>query len=123
MLIKSIYIRDGLFERDNMFESGANLIFSKRNSCGKTTLVRLMLYALGYSVPSTKKIKFEKCFTKLELVLDTEKRVFLTRENSYAISLMCDDEEEIYVLPEQIHTLHSKLFGTNNIDILPKIPV
>lgn len=118
MLIKSIYIRDGLFERDIMFESGANLIFSKRNSCGKTTLVRLMLYALGYSVPSTKKIKFEKCFTKLELVLDTEKRVFLTRENSYAISLMCDDEEEIYVLPEQIHTLHSKLFGTNNIDIL-----
>lgn len=118
MLIKSIYIRDGLFERNITFEAGANLIFSKKNSCGKTTLVRLILYALGYSVPSTKKIKFEKCFTKIELVLDTRKIVFLTRENSYAISLICDDEEEIHVLPEQICTLHSKLFGTDNIDIL-----
>ena len=121
MLIKSIYIRDGLFERNIILEDGVNLIFSQKNSRGKTTLVRLMLYALGYSVPSTKKIKFEKCFTKIEIILDTRKTVFLTRENSYAISLLCDDEEEIYVLPEQICTLHSKLFNTDNIDILNNV--
>lgn len=121
MLIKSINIRDGLFERNIILEDGVNLIFSQKNSRGKTTLVRLMLYALGYSVPSTKKIKFEKCFTKIEIVLDTGKTVFLTRENSYSISLLCDDEEEIYVLPEQICTLHSKLFNTDNTDILNNI--
>lgn len=121
MLIKSIYIRDGLFERNIILQDGVNLIFSQKNSRGKTTLVRLMLYALGYSVPSTKKIKFEKCFTKIEIILDTGKTVFLTRENSYAISLLCDDEEEIYVLPEQICTLHSKLFNTDNIDILNNV--
>ena len=102
-------------------EDGVNLIFSKKNSRGKTTLVRLMLYALGYSVPSTKKIKFEKCFTKIEIVLDTGNTVFLTRENSYSISLLCDGVEEIYVLPEQICTLHSKLFNTDNIDILNNV--
>lgn len=121
MLINSIYIRDGLFERHIIFETGANLIFSKKNSCGKTTLVRLMLYALGYSIPSTKKIKFEKCYTKIELALDTRKRVFLTRENGYAISLMCDGEEEIYALPEQLCILHSKLFCTDNINILNNV--
>jgi len=121
VLIKSVYIREGLFERDIIFEEGANLIFSKKNSCGKTTLIRLMLYALGFPVPSTKKIKFEKCFTRVEMVLDTGKTVFLIRENSYAISFFCNAEEEIYVLPEQMCTLHSKLFGTNNIDILNNI--
>ena len=121
MLIKSIYIRNGLFERSITFEDGANLIFSKKNSRGKTTLVRLLLYAMGYSVPSTKKIKFEKCFTKIEITLDSKKEVTLTRENSYSISVMYDDEEEIYVLPEQVNTLHSKLFGTDNIDILNNI--
>lgn len=121
MLIKSIYIRDGLFERNITMEDGVNLIFSQKNSRGKTTLVRLMLYALGYSVPSTKKIKFEKCFTKIEIVLDTGNTVFLTRENSYSISLLCDGVEEIYVLPEQICTLHSKLFNTDNIDILNNV--
>lgn len=121
MLIKSIYIRDGLFERNITMEDGVNLIFSKKNSRGKTTLVRLMLYALGYSVPSTKKIKFEKCFTKIEIVLDTGNTVFLTRENSYSISLLFDGVEEIYVLPEQICTLHSKLFNTDNIDILNNV--
>lgn len=121
MLIKSIYIRNGLFERSITFENGANLIFSNKNSRGKTTLVRLLLYAMGYSVPSTKKIKFEKCFTKIEITLDSEKEVTLTRENSYSISVMYDGEEEMYVLPEQMNMLHSKLFGTDNIDILNNI--
>ncbi len=121
MLIKSIYIRNGLFERSITFEDGANLIFSKKNSRGKTTLVRLLLYAMGYSVPSTKKIKFEKCFTKIEITLDSEKDVILTRENSYTISVVYDGKEEMYVLPEQMDVLHSKLFGTDNIDILNNI--
>lgn len=121
MLIKSIYIRNGSFERSITLENGVNLIFSKKNIRGKTTLVRLLLYAMGYSVPSTKKIKFEKCFTKIEITLDSEKEITLTRENSYSISAVYDGKEEMYVLPEQMDTLHSKLFGTDNIDILNNI--
>lgn len=118
MLIKSIYIRDGLFERNVVFEEEVNLIFSKKNSCGKTTLVRFILYALGYSIPSTKKIKFEKCFVKTEIILDNGKSVFLIRENNYTISLKHDGEEEMYVLPEQMNELHAKLFNTENFEIL-----
>lgn len=118
MLINSIYIKNGLFERKIIYEDGVNLIFSKKNSRGKTTLIRLMLYALGYSVPSTKKLKFDKCFIRIVITLDTGKIIILTRENNYSISLFCNDEEKIFVLPEQIGTLHSILFNTSNIDIL-----
>ena len=118
MLIKSIYIRDGLFERNISFGTNANLIYSEKNSCGKTTLVRFILYALGYSIPSTKKIKFEKCFVKVQLVLENRKCVYLTRESNSTISFICDNEEKIYVLPEQIRELHSKIFNTENEEIL-----
>lgn len=118
MLIKSIYIRDGLFERNISFGTNANLIFSEKNSCGKTTLVRFILYALGYSIPSTKKIKFEKCFVKIQIILDNDKSIFLTRKNTSTISWTCDNEETIYVLPEQSDELHSKIFNTNSEEIL-----
>lgn len=118
MLIKSIYIRDGLFKRNISFGTNANLIFSEKNSCGKTTLVRFILYALGYSIPSTKKMKFEKCFVKIQIILDNDKCIFLTRENNSTISWICDNEETIYVLPEQSDELHSKIFKTNSEEIL-----
>ncbi len=122
MLIKSIYIRDGMFERNISFEKNVNLIFSDKNSCGKTTLVRLILYALGYSVPSTKKLKFEKCFVKIKISLDNEENITLIRENSSSISLVMDDnKEKMYILPEEMNALHSKFFNTSNIDILNNI--
>lgn len=118
MLINSIYIREGFYERSISFEEGVNLIFSKKNSCGKTTLVRFILYSLGYSIPSTKKIKFEKCFVRIEITLDNMTKVILCRENNDSISVIVNNEEEIYVLPEQLSKLHSKIFMTESIDVL-----
>ena len=121
MLIKSVYIKDGLLERYIEFDKEVNLIFSKKNSCGKTTLVRLILYSLGYSIPSTKKLKFEKCFIKTELELENKKNIFLTRENGYSIVVSSGDEEITYVLPEQLNELHGIIFNTNNITVLNNI--
>lgn len=121
MIIKSIYIKDGLLERYVEFDKNVNLIFSKKNSCGKTTLVRFILYSLGYSIPNTKKLKFEKCFVEVELELDNKTNMFLTRENDYSIVAKKDDEEVIYVLPEQLNELHSRIFNTDNITVLNNI--
>ena len=41
MIIKSINITEGFFNRKIKFQDGINLIFSKKNSCGKTTLLNL----------------------------------------------------------------------------------
>ena len=47
MIFKSIIIREGFFSRKIDFDENVNLIFSKKNSRGKTTLLRFILYSLG----------------------------------------------------------------------------
>lgn len=37
---------------------GNTLITSKKNTSGKTTFIRLILYSVGWNIPSTKKNKF-----------------------------------------------------------------
>ena len=75
MIIRSIRIKEGLFSRFIEFSANANLIHSKQNSKGKTTLLRFLLYSLGYNIPNTRKIKFERC--EVETVVYTEKKYSL----------------------------------------------
>ncbi len=121
MIIKSIRIKEGLFSRFIEFSDSANLIHSKQNSKGKTTLLRFLLYSLGYNIPNTRKIKFGRC--EVETVICTEKigEVTLSRTANSHIVLSTSDERTTYVLPEQQNELHSLLFGTNNIDILENL--
>lgn len=118
MIIKSIRIQEGLFCRFIEFSDTANLIHSKQNSKGKTTLLRFLLYSLGYNIPNTRKIKFERC--EVETVVYTEKNgeVTLSRTANSHIVLSTNDNRTTYVLPEQQNELHSVLFGTDNADIL-----
>ena len=119
MIIKEIHVIDGLYERKIQFINQTNLIFSEENSCGKTTLVRLLLYSLGYQIPNTKNIQFEKCSVRCSLELDNGDVVCLHRPNCFSISI--DREEKSFALPEQLDDLHEILFGTSNKDILHNI--
>lgn len=118
---KSNAVKKGLFSRFIEFSDSANLIHSKQNSKGKTTLLRFLLYSLGYNIPNTRKIKFGRC--EVETVICTEKmgEVTLSRTANSHIVLSTSDERTTYVLPEQQNELHSLLFGTNNIDILENL--
>ncbi len=116
MRIREIHIVEGIFERKIDFFNGTNLIYSKNNSCGKTTLVRFILYALGYQVPNTKNIKFEKCSVSSVIELDDGSIIRLHRANNFSISI--EGQDKVFALPEQRNMLHKKLFGTDNVDIL-----
>lgn len=118
MIFKSIRIKEGLFERTVLFSSRFNVIHSDRNSCGKTTLLRFMLYGLGYKIPSTRKIKFHQCEveTIIENSLGNELR--LIRGQSEFIEVCSDAGTRTFVLPEQQMELHKLLFGIDNVDIL-----
>lgn len=118
MKIKSIHIIDGLFKRDIDFINETNLIFSKKNSCGKTTLIRFILYSLGFKIPETKNIKFDRCNVSCSIELDNGKILQLNRPNTYSISV---NNEQFFILPEQQALLHKILFGTANKDILNNI--
>lgn len=79
MIFKSIRLKEGFFERTITFSQGVNLIHSVKNSCGKTTLLRFMLYALGYNIPNTRKIKFDRCEAELVIECETVGDILLRR--------------------------------------------
>lgn len=70
MIFNSIHIEEAGTKRSIVFSDRNNLIFSDNNSKGKTTLLRIMLYSIGYSVPNTKHIKFENCKIDCKVTLD-----------------------------------------------------
>lgn len=116
MIIKSLAITEGKKTRTYKFSSNANLIHSNDNTVGKTTLLRLMLYALGYQIPNTKNMKFEKCVTQLILDIN-DKTYHIKRENEY---LLVNDgiSTEYYILPTELNQFHAIIFSTKNPDVL-----
>ena len=47
-------LKEGFFQKTVEFSEIANIIYSQKNTAGKTTFLRAIYYALGYPVPSTK---------------------------------------------------------------------
>ncbi len=121
MIFKSIHLKEGFFERTIKFSEGVILIHSEENSCGKTTLLRFMLYALGYNIPNTRKIKFDRCEVALEIECEMAGTVLLKRYSDIAIEATFEDRKSTFVLPEQKADLHKIIYGTENIDILENI--
>ena len=121
MIFKSIYLKEGLFKRRIDFSKEVNLIHSDKNSKGKTTLLRFMLYALGYNIPNTKKIKFNQC--EVELIVENEKKeeIKLVRSNLPIIQIEKNKKKKVYVIPEQQAELQEMVFGIENKDIISNL--
>lgn len=116
MIIKSLTITEGKKSKTYEFSSQANLVHSDDNTVGKTTLLRLALYSLGYQIPNTMNMKFEKCVT--QVLLDANGITYhIKRENEY---LLVDDgtSTEYYILPTELNQFHAIVFGTDNDDVL-----
>ena len=121
MIFHSIHIKEGMSERTFDFSKGVNLIFSKENSKGKTTLLRFMLYSLGYNIPSTRKIRFDHCEVVVRISCDRAGDIVLSRFSSDFIEAMINGEKKTYILSDQQHELHGIIFGTENQNILKNI--
>jgi hypothetical protein len=120
MRFKSIHIKEGYFERHVVFSENNNLIYSKINSTGKTSLLRFLLYSIGYSIPNTKNIKFENCIVTSQIE-ECGRDIILIRNARDYIVMNVDGDEETFILPSQEHDLHKKLFLTENVDLLNNI--
>ena len=77
------------------FTSGVNIVYSKKNSAGKTTLLRLLAYALGYQIPSTRGIRFSDYETILTVIGDNDNEFILTRNRNY-IEVVHDGTDKGY---------------------------
>lgn len=121
MKIKSIYISQGLFYTERFFEPGFNLIYSEKNSTGKTTLMRCILYGMGYAIPGTKNFSIESSYIKLVIETEGGALITLCRNRADSIELTESDTQYTYVLPAQTNELHKKILGTDNEDIISNL--
>ncbi|MEG0698809.1 MAG: hypothetical protein RR435_02565 [Erysipelotrichaceae bacterium] len=120
MIFHSLKITEGQFERDIDLSDKSNLIYSKKNSTGKTTLMRFFLYSLGYPVPSTKNIRFEKCVTEATITCSMGKIAILRNDEYLEVSVE-NGSKEHFVLPTDQNVFHSKIYGVENNDLLNNI--
>ena len=96
-----------------------SLIWSKDNSYGKTTLIRFILYAFGFDVPSTKRIKLDKYWT--ELVIDNPSKKVVRNNNYFVVECLdCDCKKEFDLSTSSLNA-HSFLFGLNNVRVIDNL--
>ena len=118
MIFKSIRIKECMFERSIDFSDKVNLIFSKKNSRGKTTLLRFLLYSLGYNIPNTKKFKFTNCEVETVIYSEISGEISLFRASKDFLDVTIDGYKKTFILPDQQDELHKAIYGTDNKDIL-----
>ncbi|VDN49238.1 p-loop containing nucleoside triphosphate hydrolase [Petrocella atlantisensis] len=121
MILSSVVLREGLFHREVKMSSNVNLIHSEKNSRGKTTLLRFILYGLGYNIPNTKKIKFNHCDIEMVINTETSGEMKLLRLSDTLIEAVVKEQKHTFVLPNQLNELHSMIFGTDNPEIIKNL--
>jgi len=102
------------------FDKGVSIIFSTENSVGKTTLLRLMMYALGYKIPNTRGIRFSSYETILTVDTESNGVCTLTRNKDYIV-LEQSGTEKGYSLPVEQVELHSHIFGISNPEVVENL--
>ena len=102
------------------FNPGVNLVFSQKNSVGKTTLLRILMYALGYPIPNTRGIRFSDYETILTVIGANENEFILTRNRDY-IEIAHDGVEKGYSLPTEQSEIHALIFGIENLEVVDNL--
>jgi|SRR5665648_5093 len=102
------------------FTENVNIIFSQKNSVGKTTLLRMLMYALGYPIPNTRGIRFSDYETVLTVVGANDEIFVLTRNRDY-MEVLHNGVERGYSLPVEQNELHSSIYGITNLEVVDNL--
>lgn len=107
-------------QKEFSFGKSVNIIYSTKNSVGKTTLLRILIYALGYPIPSTRGIKFSDYETIITVIDSNDEDFVLTRNRDY-IEVLHKGTEKGYSLPVEQNDLHSSIFGISNLEVVDNL--
>lgn len=113
MKIKSLTINGKRFS----FNKENTLIYSEHNSVGKTSLLRCLLFALGYNVPSTKGMNMNDLDLEASVTED-DKDISLKRHNE---EVAINDDTYLVSLKEEQENVLSIVYGINNPLLLDNI--
>lgn len=92
-----------------------NYIYNEKNATGKSTFVRLLLYALGFAIPNTRKVKFEE-FT-IEAEIDVKDKAIQVKRKDKKIWV--DGVE--FSLPNDVQLVHATIFQDESFDLIDNI--
>ena len=115
MILQNLEIKSGYLLRNIDFDEKENLIYSKKNSVGKSTLLRILLYSMGYPVPSTKGLKFDNLETLLKL--SNNNVIYSLERRQSELKLSYNDTDKIFILPYEFHDVLRIVFGVNNLEV------
>lgn len=111
----SLQHQDGFSPKNVDFTSEVIIIHSERNSTGKTTLLRAILYALGFPIPNTELIRFEDYQFSVDLMHNDSQIIVWRKDNLLTIN------GQEFDLPIEQRAAHSFLFGISNGEILSNL--
>lgn len=122
MYIKELYIQEknNYYSKDS-FSTWRTIIMSERNSIGKTTYLRLLLFSLGYAVPGMKGLDYSDIITRL--VLEEKGKEYIVIRQLNILSLN-DSHNEIvhkYILPDEFEAFLGYVFQYDNLRVLRNI--
>lgn len=121
MILKTIEIQEGLFKKDYVFSNGFNIISSNGiNSVGKTTLLRLVIYALGEAVSMTQGFDPRGLITRLIIQTDRDKELQLLREGN-TLAIYDGQSTERYVLPQDLIEAKKQIYGIGSKELAENI--
>lgn len=97
----------------------SNLIFSKENSVGKTTLIRMLLYSLGFSIPSTRKLNMRNLVFRTKVLRDDNVNITITRKAKKVLICMFGKTTEFDIKHQkrEVIALIFNFSNSNNLQI------
>lgn len=115
MKIKQLTLELNGVEKNILFKNNT-LIHSDKNSVGKSTLLRLLFYSMGYNIPETKGIKFKNIKTKLELN-NPSGLTSIERKHDIIKLNYKDDTYLEYFLPSDEDLVLAELWSCKNTNV------
>ena len=108
-------------ENIDTFSGKRNLIYSKSNSKGNSTYLRLLFYALGYSIPQMKDIKYSDIVTELYFEEKGVEFCATREENLFWVENFTNQEVIYYSLPSEQEAFLAYIFNYDNIKVLKNL--
>lgn len=119
MKLEQLHIEYDGMKRTLQFKKNT-LIHSSENSVGKSTLLRLLFYSMGYNIPQTKGLKFKNIKTKLEL--STPNGLTKIVRMNDIIRLHYEDNTSLeYYLPNDEELVLAELWNCKNTNVVKSI--
>jgi len=102
-------------KRNVEFAPHFNYIYSPKNVTGKSTFMRLLLYTLGFTIPNTRKVKFEDFIIEMEIELNGNFMQIKRKDKKLWINNI------EFTLPSEIKIIHATIFQDESVDLIENL--